>query len=209
MVDPSRTTTVLLEGLRHPSDAQAWETFDNRYRPIVIGFAVRMGLPDADAADVAQETMAQFVQEFRAGRYDRTRGRLRTWLIAMARSKIAMLRRQRARRGDWRGDSALIDLANSRGLIEIWETQRREHILRTALGELRESTRLEERTIHAFELLVVRDMPAAAVARQLGVTTHDVYQAKSRVAQRLREILTSLESCFDDGAVIAGAGEKP
>jgi hypothetical protein len=74
--EPSRTTTALLEGLHDPADAVAWEQFDRRYRPIVVGFASRLGLADADAADVAQEVMLQFVKEYRAGKYDRQRGRL-------------------------------------------------------------------------------------------------------------------------------------
>ena len=42
------TTTELLAGL-HESDGPAWEEFDLRYRPILVGFLRKMGLNDADA----------------------------------------------------------------------------------------------------------------------------------------------------------------
>jgi len=72
------TTTALLDGLHDPANEEVWREFDTRYRPIILGFAVKLGLSDEDAADVAQDTLARFVQEYRAGRYDRTRGRLVT-----------------------------------------------------------------------------------------------------------------------------------
>lgn len=39
--DLERTTTALLAGLFDPANADAWQAFDRRYRPIVMGFAYR------------------------------------------------------------------------------------------------------------------------------------------------------------------------
>jgi RNA polymerase sigma-70 factor (ECF subfamily) len=205
MLEVSRTTTVLLEGLRDPANAEAWAMFDRLYRPIVIGFARRLGLGESDSADVAQETMAQFVQEYRANRYDRSRGRLRTWLIALTKTRIAGLRRNAARYRDWRGDSAFIDLADDVHLTQIWDAERRTVVLRNALNILRERSRSSDTTIRAFELLALNQMPPLAVANELGISTHDVYLAKSRITQRLREIINSLDADFDEEPVINGA----
>ena len=198
MLEVSRTTTVLLEGLRDPANAEAWATFDRLYRPIVIAFARRLGLSDSDSADVAQETMAQFVQEYRANRYDRTRGRLRTWLIALTKTRIATMRRNEARQRQWRGDSAFVDLADDVQLTQIWDAERRLVVLRQALDVLRGKTRSSDTTIRAFECLVINRMPPAAVATELGISTHDVYLAKSRITQRLREIIVTIDADFDD-----------
>ena len=92
----TRTTTALLEGLRDSENAILWEAFDRRYRPILVGFARNLGLDEVDAADVAQETLSRFVQEYREGRYDRSRGRLGAWLVGIARYRILDLRRKRA-----------------------------------------------------------------------------------------------------------------
>jgi RNA polymerase sigma-70 factor, ECF subfamily len=202
MSDLYRTSTVLLNGLRDSSDSNIWASFDRRYRPIIVGFALSLGLRPQDAADVAQETMTQFLLEFRAGHYDPARGRLRTWLIALAKSRIAQLRRSRARLRDWRGDSALIDLADEAELDRLWQNERRKYILQQALVQLRTCTRFEGRTIDAFELLVLRAMPVGAVANQLGMSAHDVYLAKSRVTRRLRELVATLEASFDDDVVV-------
>ena len=200
MLDTTRTTTALLEGLREPANTEVWREFDSRYRPIVMGFLRRLGLDEDDAADVAQETMTQFVQEYRQGRYDRQRGRLRTWLIALAKTQLAAMRRRTARRREWRGDSALENLPDDERLTWLWESELRTVMLRDAMDHLRQTTRTREKTIHAFELLVVRQSPVDSVAETLEMTVPDVYRAKSRVAQRLRGILTAIEGSYEEGA---------
>ena len=51
-----------------------------------------------------------------------------------------------------------------------------------------------------FELLMVHGLTTQAVAEQMSVTDHDVYLAKSRVAQRLRTIVERIEAEYDDGS---------
>jgi len=197
MIDATRTTTILLRGLHDPANEAVWEEFDARYRPILRGFARRLGLSDADAADVAQETLLRFVGEYRAGRYDRSRSRLRSWLLGIARARIAQVGRDRARRRVVRGESAIGGLDDDAGLTELWETERRRFVLRAALEEMRRTSRANDRTIAAFEMLTLQQMPVAAVAEALSVSTHDVYLAKSRMASRLREIVDRLDRAYE------------
>ena len=200
MIDLTRTTTQLLNDLHDPQNQQVWETLDSRYRPIILNFVRRLGLSDADAADVAQETLIQFTREYRDGRYDRERGRLRSWIITIARYKVAAVRRAQARGGGpARGDSVIVNLEDEAELTRIWEVERRTILLRQAMEQLKSTSRTADRTIQAFELLVTRHMAAPAVAEALGMSVHDVYLAKSRCTRKLREILESLEAaCAGD-----------
>ena len=45
------TSITLLEGLKDPRNEAAWRRFMDRYRPILIGFARRLGLSPSDAED--------------------------------------------------------------------------------------------------------------------------------------------------------------
>jgi RNA polymerase sigma factor (sigma-70 family) len=199
MIDVTRTTTALLAGLGDAANDGAWAEFDARYRPILTGFARRLGLDDAGAADAAQETLLQFLREYRAGRYDRSRGRLRNWLIALARTRIAAVRRAASRDRVVRGDSAIVDMHDGSALTQAWEMERRQVILHLALDELRRTSRAHDRTLRAFELLVARAMPAAEVARSLEMSVQDVYVAKNRLAVRLREIIARIEDAYTEG----------
>lgn len=197
-MDLTQTTTAMLEGLHDPANEPVWEAFDLRYRPIIIGFARNLGLDEADAADIAQETLSRFVHEYRLGKYDRNRGRLGAWLVGIARYRIATLRRDRAGKYNIQGDSVLADLDNDERLSVIWEDQRRQQILRQAMDELKTRTRVEPKTISAFEMLVVHQLSPQNVAEEMGMSVHDVYLAKSRVAQKLRDIVNAIETSYDE-----------
>jgi RNA polymerase sigma factor (sigma-70 family) len=164
---------------------------------------VILGLSAEDAADVAQDTLAGFVEQYRAGKYDRGRGRLRAWLIGMVKSHTALLKRAHARRRERRGASVLAHLADGAGLEDAlhdaWEQERKMSLLRQALIELKAQTRTSEKTLRAFELYVIKGKQAQAVAEELGLTPRDVYMAKNRVAERLRDIVARLDELLDDG----------
>jgi len=193
------TTTALLAGLFDSANEGVWREFDARYRPMIHSFARKLGLSDADAADIGQETMARFVREYRAGKYDRRRGRLRSWIIGIVKYRVADLRRSQAARGKPHGGSVLVHLPADEELTALWDAQRNQAILEQAIAEVREESKLNERTLRAFESYVIQERPAAEVASELGLTTHDVYKAKHRVTDRLREIVARLDLLFDDG----------
>jgi len=191
------TTSALLEGLFNADDHVVWQEFDQRYRPIVFGFARKLGLDEIDAADAAQETLVRFVQAYRAREYDRKRGRLRAWLIAIAKCRVADLQRARARRRQWRGESALVNISDEAELTKIWDAEHRSYILAQAIAELRTSTKVSEKTIEAFERVVLKAEPVKEVAADLGVKPQDIYVAKNRIADKLRDILAKYEGLFD------------
>lgn len=198
VIDATRTTTQLLDRLHDGEDAEIWVEFDRRYRPILVNFSRRLGLSEADAQDAAQETLTRFVAEYRNGKYRRDAGRLRSWLIGIARYRVLTARRSQAVRREARGESAMINLDDETELTAVWEQERRTMLLRQAMDELKSTTRMAAKTIEAFELLVLQQRPVAVVAESLGMSPHDVYLAKSRCAAKLRDIVHRLESSMTE-----------
>jgi len=194
------TTTILLDALRNPQDAEAWQLFDQRYRPIVSGFSMTMGLDEESAGEIAQETLARFVESYRLGRYERERGRLRSWILGVARHLIADRFRESKRSPIRRGESALGDLSDDHAVVEAWGREQERHIIALALDELRSGTRAEPRTIQAFELAAIREVPPASVAEACGFTVDEVYRIKHRLGLRLRSIVERLRLSFDEDA---------
>ena len=200
MAEPAstRTTTLLLEALKDDRNADAWAQFDERYRPILAGFARGLGLSETDAAEVAQESLAEFARCYRAGKYSRDKGRLSSWIIGIAHHTASDLLKARGRGPD-RGQSAMIDISDPARMSIIWERQRKATILARAMAELRQ-TRTDEKTIRAFELVGLRGVPAQAAARECGMTVQDVYTAKNRVTATLRRIVERIEAEYaEDG----------
>ncbi|MHC4416667.1 MAG: RNA polymerase sigma factor [Planctomycetota bacterium] len=193
----TRTTTALLAELADPANEAIWREFDARFRPILVGFGRRLGLPAEDAADVAQETLARFVMSYRAGKYDRSRGRLRSWIIGIARHCISDLRQSDAARRHRRGHSALIDLPDEATMAEVWDAECEQEILRQGMTELRRETKTDTRTIRVFEMLAFDGRRPAEVAGELSITMNDVYLAKHRCLKRLRTIIGRLDELYE------------
>ena len=196
MIDATRTTTDLLHGLAGEKQSASWEEFDRRYRPILVNIARRMGVRDEEAADVAQDTLMRFLVAYRDGKYDRDRGRLRAWLIGIARYRIMEARRATAKEAGYRGESVVMSLQDESELADAWDIEQRNHMLRIAFDRLRTTTRMSETTIRAFEMLTHQQMPAPDVAEALGIEVQDVYVAKSRCLKKIREIIDELEQSY-------------
>lgn len=195
MLVNSVTTTKLLNALFDTADQAVWREFDDRYRPILVGFARQYGLTHDQATDVAQETLARFAQLYRDGRYDRQRGRLRSWIIGIGKNLIREARR--GRREEQAQPLESVDLATQED-CEVWERERRLAILRRALCELQRETRISPSALRAFELVALDGRDPNDVGKELGMTRHHVYVVKHRVTGQLRQLVRRLEEAYDD-----------
>ena len=142
--------------------------------------------------------MIRVLDEYRQGRYDRQRGRMRSWLLTIARSRVADVHRKRGVRKEARGESALITVPTDGELEDLWQSERRHVVLREALAELQASSKTADRTIQAFEMLVFHRRSVPDVARELGMSDNDVYLAKSRTAKRLKEAVERIEALYEE-----------
>lgn len=203
------TTTELLESLKDAGNAAIWTQFDARYRPVLIGFARHLGLNHEDAADIAQQALLEFIRDYRAGRYERGKGRLSSWLISIARHRTIDLQRSMGRRRAVGGESVIDQLPaheetshptlqDPGTLSAIWESERRQAILAAALEHLRKNTKTNEKTLQAFELVAVRGVPPEAVARECGMSVDEVYVAKNRVTKQLRTVVDEMTRAYDE-----------
>lgn len=193
----------MIEDLRSPENAAAWERFDARYRPVLAGFGRHLGLSPDDAAELAQRAMAEFSAAYLAGRYERGKGRLSAWLIGIARNIASEMRRPRGPGRRIGGDTAAADVPapvpDGPGLTRLWEREREQAILHEAMSILRASTKIEPHTLRAFERSAVRGVPPEAVAAECGLSVEAVYVVKNRLTKRLREIVRELTAAYDEG----------
>jgi RNA polymerase sigma-70 factor (ECF subfamily) len=76
-MDP--TPVSLLARLRQPAATEAWPHFVRLYSPLLFGWARRLGLQDADAADLVQDVFTVLAVKLPEFRYDPRLG-FRRWL---------------------------------------------------------------------------------------------------------------------------------
>jgi len=192
------TSLTLLEGLRDPCNAAAWQRFVDRYEPLVLCFARKLGLGDSDARDAGQETMLAFVRAYRDGAYHRSRGRLRSWLFGVARRKVLDIYRHRHR------ERVLADRSNGTAFLEaiespddaerVWEQEWERAVLRACLAEV--ARHADEEAMQCFRLYVLEGWAPEKVAAHLGVSRNAVYIHKSRVIGRLHDLQRQMEEVW-------------
>ena len=194
------TSATLLEALKTAAHQTRWQEYVDRYRPLIVSFLRARGLDGEEAEDIAQTALLEFSKAYRDGRYDATKGRLRSWLFGIVYRQLLSHWRSQGRRG--RGMSelttgALEEVADDVGeeaLEERWEEQWRKAVLGQSLREIRGMVKAQ--TYAAFREFALKDRPAAEVAEELGMTENAVFGAKRRVLQRLREVLPLMEGAW-------------
>lgn len=191
------STTALLDALGKSREEETWLAFDERYRPVLLGLVQRVGLSAEEAADVVQESLLDFVRDLRAGKFDRSRGRVGQWLVGIARHRMIDRLRRRDRSGVKRGDSALDHVPADPELDRLWDEESQRHRMALAMDALRRSSEVKPETIEAFRRYALDGQPAEAVAEALGIPTSAVYVAKHRCLARLRELVDELQVSWE------------
>jgi RNA polymerase sigma-70 factor (ECF subfamily) len=201
--DPSTfrtvTSTTLLDGLREAGNETVWSQFDARYRPVIVGYARKLGLNEADAHDAAQQGLIEFSRAYREGKYDRGKGRLRDWLFGIARIQILNWRRRHRGRAvqmlDKSGETNFFAaIEDEDQLQQAWEDEWRQAVLRQCLEEVRRE--FDGKTLEAFELFAWKGQPAQEVADKLGMTPNAVFLVKHRVMKRIRQLMPAMEEIW-------------
>jgi RNA polymerase sigma-70 factor (ECF subfamily) len=197
MRSATATSTFLLEGLRDQANQTVWAQYVGRYLPLIVGYCGRLGLAAHDAEDVAQEALLAFARRYRAGDYDRERGRLRAWLFGMVHTEIARWRRAHARQERQQVAAGTIepaDVPDHDRLAAMWEEEWRDAVLRQCTADVKRE--VGEKTFAAFELFACQGWPAKRVAEHLGTSEGAVFVAKHRVLRRIRKLHPELEETW-------------
>jgi RNA polymerase sigma-70 factor (ECF subfamily) len=185
-----QTTThiTLLQRLSRGDDPEAWREFNARYGELIRSFARRRGLQASDCDDLVQEVLLALNGSMPAFQYDPARGRFRGYLKTIAVRCISRkLCQKRGATGQEQVENAAAgDLADP-AAEEHWEAEWRQYHLRTAMRTIR--AEFNESDLAAFEAYAGHGRDAANVAASLGVSVDAVYQAKSRILKRLRDLI--------------------
>ena len=175
------------DGAEHEREL-GWQEFSDRYRPVILGFARNAGLASQDAEDVLQDVLLGFFRVSDAFEYDPSRGRFRGYL---KRATLNVIRKRLRRRDRVMGEDDAGDAAiDGDRLDAVWEREWAAGLLSRAIDAVRSS--FDPRTFEAFELYVVRGLPAEVVAERLGMRINSVHQARSRVGRAVDKHLQAL-----------------
>lgn len=182
------TSMTLLSALRtHPFDAGAWGRFVSTYAPRILKWCRRWGLQEADAEDVTQAVLMDFLRRSRGFQYDDSR-RFRGWLRSVVHTSWCELMRSRARVGWVNLGGSMIEIGSIEARDDLAEFLDREEAcerLEEAMQRVRD--RVEPRTWEAFWLLNMEGLPGVEAASRVGMRLGSTYAASSKVRRMIGE----------------------
>jgi RNA polymerase sigma-70 factor, ECF subfamily len=177
------TSLSLLEQLREPENAEAWDRVVALYTSLLGAWFHAAGLQAADRDDLTQRVLEVLIRQMPEFEHNGRPGAFRTWLRGVA---VNLLREFWRRRPMPESASLLDDLVDPRsGLSQFWDRQHDRHVLHNLLETVQPE--FAELTWLAFRRLALDGASAREVAAELNTTVNAVLIAKSRVLARLRQ----------------------
>lgn len=171
------------------ADADALGTLYDRYSSLLLGLARRVLGSTSDAEEVLQEVFVQVWNQ--AGRYDRSRSSVSTWLVLITRSRA--IDRLRSRNvvdrtlGDLKQEQKGKHTSPEGVRAVLWDERRRR--LSSALADLPEEQR------EVLELAFYRGMTQSEIAAS---TTIPLGTVKTRTLLAMRKLRKALENEIRD-----------
>jgi RNA polymerase sigma-70 factor (ECF subfamily) len=212
-----QTRPSLLNRLKVGDDTEGWQEFYRIYGKLVRDFAIRAGLTDTEADEVVQETAIAMARHLPEYRYNPKVCRFKTWLLNQAtwRVKDQLKKRkhyapeklepagavERLESADDTARTATINRVpdpSPPNLDGLFETEWRKSLFAAAVGLVKPKFSLKQFQI--FDLVVLKEWPAADVARSLGVTLANVYVTRHRISAALKKETRRLERKLEEPA---------
>jgi RNA polymerase sigma factor (sigma-70 family) len=182
------TSLTLLDRLKKPGQADAWDRFVRLYTPLLVHWAQRQNIDGADAEDLIQTVLVKLIRLL--PQYERRGGEtFRGWLFIVCRNECRDFHTRRATRPLPEGGN-LHTVAAPPRLDDPDEAEYRRHLVGRALELVR--TDFSPAVWEAFTRFVLDGQKAPDVARALNTTANAVYQSRYRVLRRLRDELGGL-----------------
>jgi RNA polymerase sigma factor (sigma-70 family) len=183
----SLTSLTWLNRLQQHGGQTEWQTFGDVYRPLLMRWLTRTGVPPADREDLVQNALLVVVRQV-GGFEHRHAGSFRGWLRMIVANVLRDYFRRNQRSVAGIPLDALEDPAS-----ELSRWMDREHDL-FVTARLMQSVRQDfnASTWQAFELQVLHGLTAEAAAAQLNISANAALKSKCRVLTRLRDELSWL-----------------
>jgi RNA polymerase sigma-70 factor (ECF subfamily) len=200
------TDISLIDRVRMDKEDQAsWHQFMDIYRPLVTHWCRRINIKSTDTEDVCQDVFTSVLMSINRFNKVKETDTFRGWLRTITRCRIVdYLRRKTHEVPAMRNidiEAEVAPLVEPEELSDSDNESRKasRDVLRAAVKAVQD--RSDDNTWQAFIRTAVDDQNATDVAKELGMNSDAVRQAKSRVTKRLQKALGPL---FDE--IVGDAG---
>jgi RNA polymerase sigma-70 factor (ECF subfamily) len=184
-------TSLTLINLAKSADPTAWETLFRLYSPLVRYWVRKSRIPQLDEDDLVQEVFRSIHAGLARFEKKSETDSFRAWIRTITQNKIRDYLRTQANKPLATGGTTALRLVHQAPdhelAVELPEMSEDRLVIHEALEIVRRE--IQSQTFQAFWRSTVDGIAPSLVAEELGIPLHSVYQAKSRVLRRLRDLL--------------------
>ena len=195
MSDSWNTRVTLLQRVKDPDNAAAWEEFVHYYRGFIKVVLSHLNLNQNDTDDLIQEILLGLWKSLKTFDLDKERGKFRTWFGSLIRYKVIDHYRKVKRLSEKNEilaeeGGAKIALFSEPEVETIIQREWEGYVV--ALAMERVSQTFSERAMQAFTMSL-DNVPVETIAQELELKTNSVTKFKNRVRDRLIKEIQSLK----------------
>ena len=184
-------TSMTLIGKAQDRDEQACNDLCTLYLPNVRFWCGKYGVAKSDIEDVTQEVFRLVFRGIDRFEKSETQGSFRAWIWTVTRNRIRDYFKSASHRmvasGGTEGHIQMNQIPESPPSPDDSDFNENQSLTHQALGIVKNE--VKEITFNAFWRSTVDNVAPHVVADELGISLDSVYQAKSRVLKRMRELL--------------------
>ncbi|MFT5123767.1 MAG: RNA polymerase sigma factor (sigma-70 family) [Kiritimatiellia bacterium] len=190
------TRHSLLLRLKDGEQDLAWEDFFRQYAGVILRYGHKMGMNDAQAQDVLQDTMIELIRILATFEYNPRRGKFRNFLLTIVHRKVLKQIRTRQRKGETPIHAAsdegipyeeVLRATPNNEILERDEFRWRRSVFEDCLVRLALDPAVKEETLEIFKAFAMLGQSAREVAETFGTSENNVYQIKNRLMSRLEK----------------------
>lgn len=198
------TRSSLLRAVADTENEAAWTHLFDLYAGFVFSLARYKGLNDEDADDIVQIVFMDFARNAPTFRYDRAKGRFRSYLASLVNWRVTDKFRSAKRAADFLKDygedvaeqerqkQKPVSPEEAAFIVSEWESAALEEALRRMKSDVRPDH------YAAFVARSVEGQDMDAVCALHGLTRDNLYQILHRLTVRLRETIAEVLKEMDD-----------
>ena len=190
------TRSSVIRAVANTENEAAWQRFFDLYAGFVFSIARSKGLNDTDADDIVQMVFADLARNLPSFKYDRAKGRFRSYLSGLVHWRVND--RLRSDKRDAELKSAFMEEAKSAATTEDEDFEEREW-QSAAMEETLRRIKPEVRPEHyaAFVASAVEGQDTDVVTKLYGISRDSLYQIRKRLTVKLREKLAEVRAEMD------------
>ena len=191
------TRSSVLKAVADTGNESAWARLFELYAGFVFSIARSKGLSEEDADDVVQVVFADLARMMPTFKYDRSKGKFRSYLIGLVhwrvKDKLRLVQRDNEQMKAYLDEVANLPPADKDFAEREWQTAAVEEALRRIKPDVRPEH------YAAFVASAVEGQDTETVMRLYNLSRDNLYQIRKRLTAKLQETVSAVLAEMENG----------